>query len=98
MKTTYFLASLAAAAVAAAPATAASLNSGTTNVPKYISDNGEGSLKITHAWASKAKLPRRRSDMSATTVGDAVYLVGGCTQDQGYAEFGGDNSTWGMCE
>ena len=71
---------------------------GSSNVPQYVSDHGEGSLTISHTWKSKTKLPRRMSDMTATTYGDAVYLVGGCAQDQGYMEFSGDNSTWGYCE
>ena len=101
MKTNFLSTMTAAVAVAAgfalSPTEGARL-SGSYNVPKYIADNGEGTLKVSHTWVAKSKLPRKMSDMSATTFGDAVILVGGCAQDQGYMEFGGDNSTWGMCK
>lgn len=35
-----------------------------------------------HIWRVLKDMPTKRSDMSATTVGEAVYLVGGCIGDQ----------------
>jgi N-acetylneuraminic acid mutarotase len=35
-----------------------------------------------HVWNRKADMPGNRSDMTATTVGDAIYLIGGCSGDQ----------------
>jgi len=35
-----------------------------------------------HKWFTKTAMPVKRSDMTATTVGDAIYLVGGCAMDQ----------------
>ena len=35
-----------------------------------------------HEWLSRTTMPSKRSDMTATTVGDAIYLVGGCANDQ----------------
>lgn len=34
-----------------------------------------------HTWLTKTAMPAKRSDMTATTVGDAIYLVGGCVMD-----------------
>jgi hypothetical protein len=33
-------------------------------------------------WHTKQKMPAKRSDMTATTVGDVIYLIGGCAMDQ----------------
>lgn len=38
--------------------------------------------KFEHSWATKKSMPDKRSDMTATTIGDAIYLVGGCALDQ----------------
>jgi len=35
-----------------------------------------------HQWLTKTAMPVKRSDMTATTVGEAIYLVGGCGMDQ----------------
>ena len=45
--------------------------------------------QVTHSWKTKAALPSGgRSDMSATTVGDEIVLVGGCTGNQSYQGWG----------
>lgn len=41
-----------------------------------------GDRKFAHVWHTKQSMPSKHSDMSATTVDDAIYLVGGCKQDQ----------------
>lgn len=41
-----------------------------------------GDRKFNHVWNTKQNMPAKRSDMSATTVDDAIYLVGGCALDQ----------------
>eukprot|EP00434_Breviolum_minutum_P007725 symbB.v1.2.006814.t1/scaffold409.1/size210228/17 len=38
-----------------------------------------------HEWMSKTAMPVKRSDMTATTVGDGIYIIGGCTNDQEYS-------------
>lgn len=38
--------------------------------------------EFSHEWKSKTPMPSKRSDMTATTVGDAIYLIGGCDSDQ----------------
>ncbi len=38
-------------------------------------------------WETMTKLPSARSDMTATTIGDKIYIVGGCAADQ--INFGG---------
>jgi hypothetical protein len=43
-----------------------------------------GDRKFEHVWHTKQSMPAKRSDMSATTVGDAIYLVGGCALDQAW--------------
>lgn len=37
-----------------------------------------------HVWVERSTMPYPLSDMSATTVGDAIYLVGGCVSNQTY--------------
>mmetsp|Transcript_34463 Transcript_34463/g.80008 ORF Transcript_34463/g.80008 Transcript_34463/m.80008 type:complete len:389 (+) Transcript_34463:73-1239(+) len=49
--------------------------------------SSEGSVSLcgktySHTWNTKASMLAARSDMTATTVGDAIYLIGGCTMDQ----------------
>eukprot|EP00931_Biecheleriopsis_adriatica_P082525 TRINITY_DN55971_c0_g1_i1.p1 TRINITY_DN55971_c0_g1~~TRINITY_DN55971_c0_g1_i1.p1 ORF type:complete len:391 (+),score=76.45 TRINITY_DN55971_c0_g1_i1:117-1289(+) len=44
----------------------------------FIIDDEE----FSHTWASKTPMPSKRSDLTATTVGDAIYLIGGCDSDQ----------------
>jgi len=41
-----------------------------------------GDRTFAHVWLSKQSMPEKRSDMSATTVDDAIYLIGGCALDQ----------------
>lgn len=41
-----------------------------------------GDRKFDHVWNTKASMPAKRSDMSATTVGNAIYIIGGCGLDQ----------------
>jgi len=41
-----------------------------------------GDRSFAHVWLSKQSMPAKRSDMSATTVDDAIYLIGGCALDQ----------------
>lgn len=41
-----------------------------------------GDRKFDHVWHTKKSMPGKRSDMTATTVDDAIYLVGGCALDQ----------------
>jgi hypothetical protein len=41
-----------------------------------------GDRKFDHVWHTKQSMPGKRSDMTATTVDDAIYLVGGCMLDQ----------------
>jgi len=50
-----------------------------------------GEQKFEHEWHSKKSMPAKRSDMSATTVDDAIYLVGGCALDQAWD----GSTTWG---
>ena len=49
-----------------------------------VSDN-----VYTHTWLTKAALPSKRSDLTATTVGESIYLIGGCANDQEWAENSG---------
>mmetsp|Transcript_7710 Transcript_7710/g.13334 ORF Transcript_7710/g.13334 Transcript_7710/m.13334 type:complete len:381 (+) Transcript_7710:70-1212(+) len=35
-----------------------------------------------HEWISRTAMPLKRSDMTATTVADAIYIIGGCSNDQ----------------
>lgn len=46
------------------------------------SDVTIGDLTFTHSWVTKASMPAARSDMTVTTVGDKIYLIGGCISDQ----------------
>jgi len=41
-----------------------------------------GDKEFSHVWRAKRAMPAARSDLTATTVGDAIYLVGGCNNDQ----------------
>jgi len=41
-----------------------------------------GDSTFDHTWQSKADMPENRSDLTATTVGDAIYLIGGCEGNQ----------------
>jgi len=43
-----------------------------------------GEKKYEHNWIAQKALPSKRSDMTASTVGDVIYLVGGCVKDQSY--------------
>lgn len=43
-----------------------------------------GDRKFDHVWNTKQVMPQKRSDMTATTVDDAIYLVGGCILDQAW--------------
>jgi len=38
--------------------------------------------EFSHVWRNKKNMPSKRSDLTATTLGDAIYLVGGCDSDQ----------------
>lgn len=38
-----------------------------------------------HEWMSRTAMPLKRSDMTATTVADAIYIIGGCSNDQEYS-------------
>lgn len=38
--------------------------------------------EFSHVWRTKKNMPTKRSDLTATTLGDAIYLVGGCDSDQ----------------
>lgn len=38
-----------------------------------------------HEWMSRTAMPLKRSDMTATTVTDAIYIIGGCSNDQEYS-------------
>jgi len=38
--------------------------------------------EFTHLWRKKKAMPTKRSDLTATTLDDAIYLVGGCDSDQ----------------
>lgn len=50
---------------------------GASNATFEIDDN-----EFSHVWRAKSAMPTKRSDLTATTVGDAIYLVGGCSNDQ----------------
>eukprot|EP00930_Biecheleria_cincta_P030386 TRINITY_DN2104_c0_g1_i1.p1 TRINITY_DN2104_c0_g1~~TRINITY_DN2104_c0_g1_i1.p1 ORF type:complete len:386 (+),score=61.92 TRINITY_DN2104_c0_g1_i1:96-1253(+) len=39
---------------------------------------------FSHVWRQKKAMPNKRSDLTATTVDDAIYLVGGCDSDQAW--------------
>ena len=41
-----------------------------------------GNVNFTIEWRQEQPMPFAVSDQSATTLGDAIYLVGGCIQDQ----------------
>mmetsp|Transcript_114685 Transcript_114685/g.255867 ORF Transcript_114685/g.255867 Transcript_114685/m.255867 type:complete len:397 (-) Transcript_114685:160-1350(-) len=41
-----------------------------------------GDRTFDHDWITKTSMPTKGSDMTATTVGDTIYLIGGCTSDQ----------------
>jgi len=41
-----------------------------------------GDKQFSHVWRTKQAMPSKRSDLTATTLGDAIYLVGGCDGDQ----------------
>lgn len=41
-----------------------------------------GDRTFSHTWSTKASMPMARSDMTATTVGDSIFLIGGCIMDQ----------------
>mmetsp|Transcript_83006 Transcript_83006/g.130939 ORF Transcript_83006/g.130939 Transcript_83006/m.130939 type:complete len:391 (+) Transcript_83006:111-1283(+) len=41
-----------------------------------------GNRKFDHLWKTKRNMPGKRSDMTATTVDDAIYIIGGCVLDQ----------------
>lgn len=43
-----------------------------------------GEQKFEHEWITKKAMPAKRSDLTATTVDDAIYLVGGCALDQAW--------------
>ena len=49
-----------------------------------------------HEWMSKAAMPVKRSDMTATTVGDGIYIIGGCTNDQEYSTGAQMWGTWSV--
>ncbi|CAJ1443397.1 unnamed protein product [Effrenium voratum] len=38
--------------------------------------------EYSHQWISQSAMPSSRSDLTATTVGDGIYLIGGCANDQ----------------
>ena len=38
--------------------------------------------EFSHLWRKKKAMPTKRSDLTATTLDDAIYLVGGCDSDQ----------------
>ena len=42
-------------------------------------------LVIVGATAYMALTSLKRSDMTATTVADAIYIIGGCSNDQEYS-------------
>lgn len=42
-----------------------------------------------HEWIPRTAMGMPRSDMTATTVADAIYIIGGCSGDQTYT------SAWG---
>jgi len=44
--------------------------------------------QVSHSWTTKTGLPSGRSDMSASTVADAIVLVGGCTGNQTFQGWG----------
>lgn len=45
---------------------------------------------VSHNWTSKSDMPTGgRSDMSASTIGDEIVLVGGCVGKQTYQDWGG---------
>mmetsp|Transcript_113176 Transcript_113176/g.205855 ORF Transcript_113176/g.205855 Transcript_113176/m.205855 type:complete len:407 (+) Transcript_113176:99-1319(+) len=41
-----------------------------------------GDKTVDHIWYKKESMPQHRSDMTATTVEDEIYLIGGCALDQ----------------
>jgi len=41
-----------------------------------------GDKAYDHTWHTKNNMPEVRSDMTATTVGNAIYIIGGCWIDQ----------------
>lgn len=43
-----------------------------------------GDRKFDHEWHTKQSMPAKRSDLTATTVDEAIYLVGGCALDQAW--------------
>jgi hypothetical protein len=47
-----------------------------------------------HAWKARTPMPYARSDFTAVTVGDYIYIMGGCLVNQtwGVSDFGGQYS------
>merc|ERR550537_1578245 len=43
-----------------------------------------GDRVFDHEWITKTSMPSAVSDMTATTMGDTIYLIGGCTSDQAW--------------
>ncbi|CAE8609825.1 unnamed protein product, partial [Polarella glacialis] len=56
------------------------------SLPRISSETSMGftvaDKQFDHAWITKTKMPTKRSDLTATTVADAIYLIGGCASDQ----------------
>ena len=74
---------LAASLLACAAASERRLASVDVNKPAF---------EYTHNWVPRAAMPHEASDFSATTVGDEIFLVGGCGHEQewvGAAEWPG---------
>lgn len=55
-------------------------------IPQLVHTSGSsftvGGRTFDHVWNTKQSMPGNRSDMTATTVDDAIYLIGGCVSDQ----------------
>ena len=50
----------------------------------HAHDHGDYEEETTYtaSWDAKASLPEKRSDMTASTVDDKIYIIGGCDQHQ----------------
>eukprot|EP00948_MAST-09A_sp_MAST-9A-sp1_P001832 g1832.t1 len=45
-------------------------------------------ITVTHSWLTRKTMSVPRSDMTATTAGDFVFLIGGCTANQVLGSYG----------
>lgn len=48
----------------------------------HVAHASSDDTTYTASWDSKAHLPEKRSDMTASTVGKKIYIIGGCNEHQ----------------